>query len=408
MIPMLQPKYLSTLFLFFFFVVSISFFFFGKENYKPLHLVSQADSPKFSDDLDYRTFLTAAKRHAAYLREKKVDEFSSFGQESYSTNWLLGSLQAFIKEIDRNPASTRLHDFIVKNYDIYQAGGRKDKKDRQMLVTGYYEPLFKGSLTKVAPYLYPIYSPPDSLVKQKGDNTTHPRIGRIKDNTLINYWNREEIETLGIARGYELVYLKDPFDAFLLHVQGSGRISLPDGSVRAVRFAASNGLEYNSIGKLLVDEKKLSLDEVTVPAIRKYLNKNPDELQRVLHHNPRFIFFNWGDNLGPRGSSGTILTPGRSIAIDNSTLPDGAIAYLTTKKPVINQQGKIIDWASLNRFVFPQDSGAAIKGAGRVDLFWGHGNYAELAASHMKEDGKLYFLVKKGASPSDKILSKSP
>ncbi len=139
----------------------------------------------------------------------------------------------------------------------------------------------------------------------------------------------------------------------------------------------------------------MSLEEVTIPAIRNYLKQHPEQLQRILHHNPRFIFFNWGDTQGPRGSSGAVLTPGRSIAIDNSALPNGAIGFLSTKQPVVNKQGEITDWRPLNRFVFPQDSGSAIKGTGRVDLFWGHGDFAELAANHMKEDGELYFLVKK-------------
>jgi membrane-bound lytic murein transglycosylase A len=353
-------------------------------------------APEFSDDLSYDSLLSAAQRHAEYLKNKDYNDLTTIGQITYSADWLRQSIKDFAEKIKVNPSPDELHRFIIENYDIYQAGGREDKKRRQMLVTGYYEPLFEGNLTRTAPYLYPLYSPPDDLVKEESSDGNPPRIGRITDNGFTSYWSRTEIETLDVAQGYELVYLKDPFDAFLLHVQGSGRIRLPDNSIRAIRFAVSNGLEYNSVGKLLVDEKRMSLTEVSVPAIRNYLNQHPEQRQRILRHNPRFIFFNWGDDLGPRGSSGAILTPGRSIAIDSSILPDGAIGYLMTQKPEVNQHGKIIDWSPLNRFVLPQDSGAAIKGAGRVDLFWGHGYYAELAANHMKEDGELYFLVKKG------------
>jgi len=371
------------------------YIFFETKTYLPLYHIEPDEAPEFLDDMSYHSLLPAAQEHAAYLRGKVNHKFTTLDEVTYSTEWLLESLHELMEKINENPSPDELQNFILANYDIYQAGGREDRKRRQMLVTGYYEPLFDGSLTKIEPYVYPLYSPPDDLVKQESKDENQARIGKITDNKFTSYWTRAEIETRNIAKGYELAYLKDPFDAFLLHVQGSGRIKLRDNSIRAIRFASSNGLEYNSIGKLLVDQKKIPLEEVTVPAIRDYLRQHPEQLQQTLHHNPRFIFFNWGDNRGPRGSSGAVLTPGRSIAIDNLTLPDGAIAYLSTKKPVINQQGEIIDWTELNRFVFPQDSGAAIKGAGRVDLFWGYGNYAELAASHMKENGKLYFLVKK-------------
>lgn len=371
------------------------YLFFEMKPPRPLYPVEPDEAPKFFDDLKFNALLPAAQEHIAYLRKKDSNSLTSFAQVNYSTEWLLESLHDFMEEINKPPTPDAFHDFIIKNYDIFQAGGREKQKRGQMLVTGYYEPLFDGSLNKIGPFVYPLYSPPDDLVKQKSKDGHQPRTGRITANGFASYWTRKEIDTLNIAKGYELAYLKDPFDAFLLHVQGSGRIRLSDNSIRTIRFASSNGLEYNSIGKLLVDEEKIPLDKVTVPAIRSYLKQHPKQLQRILHHNPRYIFFNWGDNNGPRGSSGAVLTPGRSIAIDNLTLPDGAIAYLSTKKPVINQHGEIINWAHLNRFVFPQDSGAAIKGAGRVDLFWGHGYYAELAASHMKENGKLYFLVKK-------------
>ena len=393
----------ASLFLVLLLIASAAWYlFFYRDSYKPLHHISQGKAPVFTDDMSYNSLLSAAQSHSGYLKNRDGFDHTAFGETNYSTDWLLESIHSFVGKIKENPAQEELHQFILENYDIYQAGGRDDKRKRQMLVTGYYEPLFDGSLSKNGPYIYPIYSPPQDLVNEKPRNGNPARIGRITDKGFTSYWSRAEIETLNITQGYELVYLKDPFDAFLLHVQGSGRIRLPDNSVRTIQFAGSNGLEYNSIGKLLVDEKKMELTEVTVPAIRNYLKQHPGQLQKILHHNPRFIFFNWGNDLGPKGSSGAILTPGRSVAIDNSVLPDSAIGYLTTRKPEVNQQGEIIDWIPLNRFVFPQDSGAAIKGTGRVDLFWGHGYYAEMAAGHMKEDGELYFLVKKRDFPSKK------
>lgn len=364
--------------------------------YKPVHLLDQQEYPLFSDDMGYNLLVESAIRQRAYLQKQDPDGKIVFGTDRYDNQWLLHSLQELLSKLQQNPDIKELNQFIHENFLIYQAGGQTNREQRNMLVTGYYEPLFPGSLTRNPPFLTPLYSPPKSLsvlISEDGQK----KIGRYNSkNIFVPFWSRAEIENNNLLQGNELVFLKDPFDAFLLHVQGSGRIQLPDHSILSVRFAGSNGLEYNSIGKLLVDEKIMALEDVTIPAIRTYLHRHPEQLHRVLQHNPRFIFFNWGDNLSPKGSSGERLTPGRSIAIDASALPGGTIGYLISQRPVVDPAGNITHWQKLNRFVFPQDSGSAIKGTGRVDIFWGSGDYAELAANHMKEAGKLYFLIKKG------------
>jgi membrane-bound lytic murein transglycosylase A len=367
------------------------------DNYKPLHLLDQRDVPFFFDDMDIESLITCARRQAAFLEKQNPRARIIFGGDLYDTSWLLHSIQELLRYLRQKPDSKALNRFLHEGYLVYQAGGRRQQQNRRMLVTGYYEPVFSGSLTREPPFVYPIYSLPKSLVVLSGDKNGSSTTGRYDgNNRFVPYWTRAEIEKNNLLHGNELVYLADPFDAFLLHVQGSGRIRLPDHSIRAVRFAGTNGLEYRSIGKLLVDEKIMTLAEVTVPAIRAYLEKNQDQRQRILWHNPRYIFFSWGDALPPKGSSGERLTPGRSIAMDATALPGGTIGYLVSRRPVHTPDNTISDWKTLSRFVFPQDSGAAIKGTGRVDLFWGSGDYAELAANHMKEEGQLYFLVKKG------------
>lgn len=379
-------------------VFALAFVLFTRETYKPLHRLTEQDVPLFADDMDIESLIETSKRQAAYLAKQDPDKKISFGTDSYENRWLLRSVKELITQLQQSPDKNVLNQFLRKNFLVYQAGGRIKKRGRSMLVTGYYEPLFPGSLTRDPPFLTPIYSLPQSLVVQSAEDGKK-KIGRYdQNNTFIDYWTRAEIENNNLLKGDELAFLQDPFDAFLLHVQGSGRIQLPDKSIISVRFAGSNGLDYNSIGKLLVDEKIMSLEEVNIPAIRSYLRRHPEEQQRILQHNPRFIFFTRGDTLSPKGSSGEILTPGRSIAMDSSSLPGGTIGYLSSRKPVFDSNGTIIGWIPLNRIVFPQDSGAAIKGTGRVDIFWGNDKYAELAASHMKEEGKLYFLVKKGYS----------
>jgi membrane-bound lytic murein transglycosylase A len=180
-----------------------------------------------------------------------------------------------------------------------------------------------------------------------------------------------------------------------MHVQGSGRVELADGTIRAVSYGGSNGHSYRSLGKRFVDLAIMPKEEVSIPRIRAYFATHPDKTIPMLHENPRYIFFRWGDEQGPRGALGTILTAGRSVAIDHSALPTGALGYLVSSKPVLSEDGTIDHWRPFGRFVLPQDSGSAIRGPGRVDLFWGNDHYAEIAASHMNEPGELFFLVKK-------------
>jgi peptidoglycan lytic transglycosylase A len=250
-------------------------------------------------------------------------------------------------------------------------------------------------MTKSAPFLYPLYAKPRSLLVRNNPEGGPVLIGRLSGGgDFVPFWTRAEIENNHLLSGSELVYLQDPVDVYFLQIQGSGLIRLPNGSLRSVHFSASNGREYKSIGKLLVDEQKIAREDISMQTIRTYLREHPTEIKRILQYNDRFIFFKWEDG-EPRGSIGVKLTPGRSIAVDPGSLPTGAVAYIMCRRPVISATGEVIGWMPLQRFVFPQDTGIAIKGTGRADIYWGSGLYAETAAGSMQEDGKLFFLVKK-------------
>jgi len=350
--------------------------------------------PLFLDDASVEGLVSAIDHQIAYLNQQPKGALHRSAAGSLTTEQLSESLRRFREIVSSNRNPIEISRLIRNEFTLFEAPGRTGKQD--MLVTGYYEPLFKASLEKRPPYLYPVYSVPASLVMRRDSKSKALRSGRIdKHGNLVSYWSRREIETDNRARGYELAYLSDPLDAYLLQIQGSGRILLPDGTNRSLHFAASNGLPYNSLGKLLVDEGHLTREQVSVPAIREFFKSHPNELPRMLQHNPRYTFFRWGDEAGPRGSLGRPLTPGRSIAIDHGALPGGTIAYLVSQRPVLKPDGSISHWRPFGRFVLPQDSGAAIAGPGRVDLFFGSGQYAEVAASHMQEPGRLFFLVKK-------------
>ncbi len=362
---------------------------------QPLTRISTDQFPTFTDDLESERLLTAAVRHLHYLNTLPYDKSFTFGSDTYPTSWLQESMNSFIDILKQDPHPEELSRIISENYSVYQAAGREDFPKGEMLITGYYEPFLKGSLVKKEPFIYPLYSPPDSLVQSKEpESGTITFKRRDKNARLLPYWTRKEIIENDIAAGKELVYLDSPVDAFILHVQGSGKIQLQDGTVRSIHYAASNGLEYFSIGKLLVDQGKMTLEEASIPAIRSYLHAHPEEQDEILNHNIKFIFFNWAPDGDPAGSLGEPLVAGRSIAVDARALPQTAMAFLISRKPVLDDSGAITHWIPMRRFVLPQDTGAAIQGPGRADLYWGSGNYAKTAAGSMKETGALYFLVK--------------
>ncbi len=371
----------------------------------------QNQIPPFRDDLDSKSLVTAATRHLHYLRRLPSDIVIRLGKELYSRDCLLESMETFLDILKQNPSPAEFDHALRENFILYQANGRhtgrSQGKKGEMLITGYYEPLVEGSLTRKAPFIHPLYTPPDSLLTYRNPDGKKTAGRQDRDGEMIPFWTRAEIEEGNLLAGGELVYLQDPVDAFFLHIQGSGKIRLQDGSLRSVQFAATNGREYKSIGKLLVDEKKMTREEATMPTIRHYLEQNRDDQKRILHYNPRFVFFQWNKKKeSPTGSLGLPLTAGRSIAVDPATLPTGVMAYLVSQKPVLDQEGQFLRWESMQRFVLPQDTGAAIKGAGRADLFWGNGHYAEIAAGNMKEKGQLYFLIKKNAKENKRLEAK--
>jgi membrane-bound lytic murein transglycosylase A len=354
--------------------------------------------------MDDKSLIIAATRHLDYLKTLPPETITRLGQDFCSKDCLLESMETFLDILKQKPNPEEFAHAVRENFILYQASGRDKEKKGEMLITGYYEPLLEGSLTKDSPFIHPLYTAPDSLLTYRNPATGKKTTGRKDTNGQnIPFWTRAEIEEGNLLAGNELVYLKDPVDAFILHVQGSGKVRLRDGSLQAVQFAATNGRGYKSIGKLLVDEDKMSREEATMPTIRHYLQQNPDEQKRILHHNPRFVFFQWNKTKeSPTGSIGLPLTAGRSIAVDPATLPTGVMAYLISQKPVLDKKGQLLKWETMQRFVLPQDTGVAIKGAGRADLFWGNGHYAETAAGNMKEQGQLYFLVKKDARTNTK------
>lgn len=363
-----------------------------------------SEFPEFSDNMAFAGLVPALNRSLSYLERVPADKTFSFGSDTCSTDCMKQSLQTFLKFIKTGPSGEALNEFIRSNYRVYVSTG-SDQKGR-VLYTGYYEPTLDGRLVPDAEFKHPIYGWPRDLLavdlSRFSDKYEGVRIrGRLSGRHFVPYYDRSEIEgKRGFTpRGDELAWVKDKVGLFFLHIQGSGKILLESGKTLHVHYHTSNGRPYRSIGKLLIDEGKIPREEMSMQRIRSYLEQNPAEMDRILDYNPSYVFFQIEKN-GPLGYIEVKLTPGRSLALDRRIFPLSGLTFVETSQPSVDEGGNIVSWKPCRRFALSQDTGGAIKGPGRADLFWGGSSYAEIAAGHLKHPGKLYFLVLDSEFPS--------
>jgi membrane-bound lytic murein transglycosylase A len=271
------------------------------------------------------------------------------------------------------------------------------------LFTGYYEPLLHGSRRFGGRYRIPLHRLPEDLVRidlSKFDPELSGRSirGRIEGNDLLPYHSRQEIEHGALAaRGLELLWVDDEISKFFLQIQGSGKVQLEDGSTIRVGYAEQNGLPYRAIGRDLIEIGALTKEEVSLQSIKQWLKTNPEQAPEIMARNPSYIFFQEHHQLGPEdgplGAQGVPLTAGRSLAVDPRHLPLGAPVWLETTIPAKNEG----EAPPLHRLMIAQDTGGAIKGAIRGDVFWGAGDEAEDLAGHMKSEGRFFIFVPRSA-----------
>jgi membrane-bound lytic murein transglycosylase A len=354
---------------------------------------------RFSDDMDTDSLILALRRNLEYLNRLAPETVFHYGSHDFTCQQVRESQEVFLNLLAKGIDKDELNKEIRKKFRVYRATGQVG--NRRVLFTGYYEPVYEGRLTPDETFRYPLYGPPDDLIKidlflfnEKFRGETI--VAKIEGKKVLPYYSRRQIETERVleGKGLEIAWVKDPLDVAFLHVQGSGRVRLPDGKELSVHFQASNGRPYRSIGRYMIERGFLSRKEMSMQAIRRYLTANPEFLDEVLNYNPSYVFFQKVEK-GPLGSLDIVLTPGRSVALDPKIFPKGALGFISCQKPLVNDQGDIIGWTKFSRFVLNQDSGGAIKGAGRADIFWGSGPYAELAAGHLQHEGELYILIKK-------------
>ena len=274
-----------------------------------------------------------------------------------------------------------------------------NNSERRGLFTGYYEVELKGSRNPDPAFPVPLYKRPADLVMvdlgEFADRWRGERIaGRVIAGRLKPFEDRAAIEAGALSgKGLELVWLQDPIATFFLHIQGSGRVSFPDGTETRVGYAAQNGHKYVAIGRELIDRGALKREEVSLQTIRAWLQANPGEAAALMNKNPSYVFFQELKGEGPNGAQNVALTPGRSLAIDSKFLPYGVPVWLDAEDPLDAQ-------TRLRRLLIAQDTGGAIRGPVRGDVFWGHGPEAEEKAGVMKSAGEYYILLPKTVAPA--------
>jgi membrane-bound lytic murein transglycosylase A len=271
------------------------------------------------------------------------------------------------------------------------------------LFTGYYEPLLDGSLQPNGTSV-PLRKAPGDIISvdlsQFAEDLEGRRVrGRIDGDRLVPYFDRGEIERGALdGRALELLWVDDPIDKFFLQIQGSGLVRLADGRLLRVGYADQNGRAYRPIGRDLVEMGELSREEVSLQSIAAWLRANPDRADAVMDKNPSYVFFQLlGDAEaleGPLGAQGVPLLAGRSLAVDRRYIPYGAPVWLETEAPFPDGE------RPLHRLMIAQDTGGAIKGGVRGDVFWGAGDLAEHVAGHMKSRGSYFLFLPKVALPT--------
>ncbi|MBI3043324.1 MAG: MltA domain-containing protein [Betaproteobacteria bacterium] len=347
----------------------------------------------------------AAKPSAAgLLRQAAWQELPEWQEENPALAWkpFLASCRALAKqeawrgvcaaaENITEPGREQARRFFELNFMPYRVT-RADGGE-EGLITGYYEPLLKGSRTPSARYRHPVYGLPDDLLVVDLTDV-YPELrgmrlrGRLDGRRIVPYYDRAQIDQgRGALAGREIVWVDDPIELFFLQIQGSGRIALDSGEILRVGYADQNGHPYRSIGRLLVELDELPLEKASMQGIKAWARANPGRVTELLNHNASYVFFRElpADLPGPLGALGVPLTARRSVAVDPGLVPLGAPVYIATTWPLSPRP--------LNRLMLAQDTGGAIRGAVRVDFFWGFGDEAAREAGRMRQPLRMWVLL---------------
>lgn len=364
-----------------------------KEDKGPQTLVLQptkfSDLPAWTQDEPAQALIAFSKSCSRIVKAEPTKSFASDPAFGTYADW-----QTACKKIPAGSwDAANARNYFEANFTPVLA---TNSGIAEGLFTGYFEASLRGSLTRTSQYQIPLRAKPSDLIMVDlgsfRDELKGQRIaGRNVDGNLKPYETRGEIEDgkLPPVQDKVLLYVDSAVDAFFLQIQGSGIVTLPDGSTRRVGYDGQNGHPYYAIGKELIKRGHLTKENVSMQSIKTWIAANPAEGREIMRTNKSYVFFKFTED-GPKGGEGTTLTPDRSLAIDRSLIPYGVPVYLATETPVYN------------RLMIAQDTGGAIRGAVRGDIFFGHGAEAEQLAGPMNSKGRYWFLLPKHTTSPDK------
>jgi membrane-bound lytic murein transglycosylase A len=329
--------------------------------------------------------LPALDRSIAWTRRKHAQQFFPIAGIDYAR--ALASLERFREVLVGSASAESFNQTMLAEFEVLKSAGW-DGRGGGVLFTGYCTPLLRGSLERTARYRFPLYALPDDLVKG-----THGEIlGQTTPAGLVPYPSRRVIEANNLLadRGLELVWLEDPVDAFIAHVNGSAFVELESGEIARFGYAGKNGREYRSLGKELIADGVISVKKMSLGAIRDWAKRTSEEQKlEYLHRNRSYVFFT--PIVGnPHGSLDVEVATARSLATDKTLFPRGALVFVDAKVP--NPSGKEQPFQQL---LFDQDTGGAIRTAGRADIYLGIGPDAEARAGATQAEGQLYYFFLK-------------
>ncbi|MBD2491510.1 murein transglycosylase A [Aulosira sp. FACHB-615] len=343
----------------------------------------QDDLSCFDELADKKALITSIDRSLQYLQTSRaIAAYQKYPVTGITRNRVIKSLTRFRELLLKSNSAKELHQAIEKEFVYYQSVG-KDQKGT-VLFTAYYEPLYLASRTPTDEFRYPVYRLPPDINSWP---QPHP--------TRLELEGADGLQgTKGKLRGLELFWFRDRLEPYMIQIQGSARLQLTDGTDTTIGYAGNTGYNYKSIGRELANDGKLPLQGMTMPIILDYFQQHPPELNIYIPRDPSFVFFQENHGAPAQGSINVPLTAERSIATDKSLMPPGALALIRAPFPFVQANGEM-EHQIVSRYVLDQDTGGAIKGAGRVDYFLGTGKIAGERAGVTVSNGQLYYLLLK-------------
>lgn len=336
---------------------------------------------------DRAALVAAIDRSLQYLKTPKAaTAYQKYAVPGVTQERVRRSLERFRHLVLRSRSAAELQAAVQREFVVYQSVG----KDQQGTVafTGYFEPTYRASRVPTAEYRYPLFRLPANFAQWR---KPHPTREVLEGADGLQFRQSP-------LKGLELVWLRDRLEAFLVQVQGSARLQLTDGRMMTVGYADRTDYPYTGVGRELVKDGKLAIENLTLPNLIQYFQQHPDELSAYLPRNRSFVFFRETQGSPAIGSLGVPVTAERSIATDKSLMPPGALALIQTQLPERDRNGQ---WqqTSVSRYMLDQDTGSAIQGPGRVDIFMGTGKQAGDRAGLINSTGQLYYLLLKDSQP---------